>query len=195
MAVTLYGPTGLSVAGHAQEELRVDFALVAIHHPQMEEGTVAKWGELKILKNVTGTPAQFMVVTRSGPTGLSALIHVDREPSVALVPVPIPYQRTVDRIVADRVNLRYCKGVTHAAVQFTAATRNGLIGLTVASPVGEENNTVIVSAQILGQHTEDVTVAALDHEQNCGHVTFGGVQFMVDTRSGLIGLSVLRLVV
>lgn len=58
-----------------------------------------------------------MVVTRSGPTGLSALIHVDRELSVALVPVPIPYQRTVDRIVADRVNLRNCKGVTHAAVQ------------------------------------------------------------------------------
>ena len=67
------------------------------------------------------------------------------------------------------------------AFQFTAATRNGLIGLTVASPVGEENNTVIVSAQILGQYTEDVTVAALDHEQNCGHVTFGGVQ--VQTKS------------
>lgn len=68
------------------------------------------------------------------------------------------------------------------AFQFTAATRNGLIGLNVASPVGEENNTVIVSAQILGQRTEDLTVAALDHEQNCGHVTFGrGVQVQANS--------------
>lgn len=40
MAVTLYGPSGLSVAGHAQEELRVDLALVPIPHLQTEEGTV-----------------------------------------------------------------------------------------------------------------------------------------------------------
>ena len=65
--------------------------------------------------------------------------------------------------------------------QFTAATRNGLIGLTVASPAGEENNTVFVSAQTLGQQTEDVTVAALEHEQNYEHVTFGGAQ--VQTKS------------
>ena len=57
MAVTLYGPTGLSVAGHAQEELRVDLALVPIPHLQTEEGTVVNLGELQILENVTGTPA------------------------------------------------------------------------------------------------------------------------------------------
>ena len=69
--------------------------------------------------------------------------------------------------------------------QFTAATRNGLIGLTVASPAGEENNTVFVSAQTLGQQTEDVTVAALDREQNYGHVTLGGAQ--VQTKSNQSG--------
>ena len=61
-----------------------------------------------------------MVVTRSGPTGLNAASHVDWELSVALVPAPIPYQRTVDRIVADRDQLRTCKGVTHTDVQVKA---------------------------------------------------------------------------
>ena len=44
MAITLYGPTGVSVADHAQEELRVDLAPVPIPHLQTEEGTVANWG-------------------------------------------------------------------------------------------------------------------------------------------------------
>lgn len=59
--------------------------------------------------------------------------------------------------------------------QFTEATHSGLIGLVVASLVGGERNTVFVSAQIRGQHTEDVSVAALDHLQNFGLVTFGSV--------------------
>jgi len=42
-----------------------------------------------------------MVVTRSGPTGLSVPSHVDRELSVALVHVLIPHQLTVDEIVVD----------------------------------------------------------------------------------------------
>ena len=61
-----------------------------------------------------------MVVTRRGPTGLNAPSHVDRELSVALVPAPIPYQRTVDKIVVDRDKLRNCKAVTHSAVQVKA---------------------------------------------------------------------------
>ena len=61
-----------------------------------------------------------MGVTRSGPTGLNAPSHVDRELSVALVPAPIPYQRTVDTIVADGDKLRDCKYVTHTAVQVIA---------------------------------------------------------------------------
>ena len=59
--------------------------------------------------------------------------------------------------------------------QFTEATRNGLLGLAVARHVGVERSTVFVSAQIRGQHTEDVSAAALDHLQNYGIVTFGGV--------------------
>jgi len=42
-----------------------------------------------------------MVVTHSGPSGLSVPCHVDRELSVALVHVPIPNQLTVDEIVVD----------------------------------------------------------------------------------------------
>jgi len=53
-----------------------------------------------------------------------------------------------------------------------------------------EENTIIVSAQILGQHTEDEGVAALACLQKHRLVTFSGAQFMVDIRNGLIGLSV-----
>ena len=60
--------------------------------------------------------------------------------------------------------------------QFTEATRNGLLGLVVARLVAEERYTVFVSAQIRGQHMEDASVAALDHLQNFGLVTFGSVQ-------------------
>ena len=55
-----------------------------------------------------------MVVTRSGPTGLDAPSHVDWELSFALVPAPIPYQRTVDRIVEDRDKLHRCPGESFA---------------------------------------------------------------------------------
>ena len=55
-------------------------------------------------------------------------------------------------------------------------TRNGLSGPVVPSLVAEERSSVFVSAQILGQHTEDGGVATLDHEQNYGLVTFGGAQ-------------------
>ena len=55
-------------------------------------------------------------------------------------------------------------------------TLSGLIGLVVVSLVAEERNSVFASAQILGQHTEDVSVADLDHLQKYGLVTFSGVQ-------------------
>lgn len=43
------------------------------------------------------------------------------------------------------------------------ATRSGLFGLSVVIPVVQEGNVVFVPAQILGQHTEDDGVAALNH--------------------------------
>ena len=55
-------------------------------------------------------------------------------------------------------------------------TRSGLIGLVVVSLVAEERNSVFAFAQILGQHTEDVSVADLDHLQKYGLVTFCIVQ-------------------
>ena len=64
----------------------------------------------------------------------------------------------------------------NVSYQFTAATRSGLFGLVVVSLVAEERNTVFVSVQILGQHTEDEGVAALDHVQNYRLVTFNGAQ-------------------
>ena len=60
--------------------------------------------------------------------------------------------------------------------QFMGDTRSGLIGLVVVSLVAGERNFVFASAQILGQHTEDVSVADLDHLQKYGLVTFSGVQ-------------------
>ena len=42
-----------------------------------------------------------MVVTHSGPTGLSVAEHADREQGIALVHAPIPHQQTVDEAVVD----------------------------------------------------------------------------------------------
>jgi len=60
--------------------------------------------------------------------------------------------------------------------QFTVATRSGLVGLVVVSLVVQEWNTVPVPAQILGQHTEDEDVTALDHVENGGVVTLSDAQ-------------------
>ena len=45
--------------------------------------------------------SQFMAVTHSGPTGLSAAEHVDRELNVALAHAPIPHQQMVDETAVD----------------------------------------------------------------------------------------------
>jgi len=58
-----------------------------------------------------------MVVTRSGPAGLSVPSHVNRELSVALVHVQTPHQQTVDDIVVDWDKLQSCKDVTHITAQ------------------------------------------------------------------------------
>ena len=55
-------------------------------------------------------------------------------------------------------------------------TRSGLLGLSVLRLVVSECNFVIVPVQILGQHTEDESVAALDHVENRGLVTFSGAR-------------------
>lgn len=72
-------------------------------------------------------------------------------------------------------NLKY----SNLSFQFMAATRSGLVGLVVVSPVVQEINTVIVLAQILGQHTEDKGVATLDQVENRGLVTLSGAQVLV----------------
>ena len=63
------------------------------------------------------------------------------------------------------------------------ATRNGIVGLVVVGLVVKERNTVIVPAQILGQHTEDEGVASLDHVKIHGLVTLSGAQVQVHARS------------
>ena len=56
------------------------------------------------------------------------------------------------------------------------ATHRGLVGLVVVGLVVQEWNTVIVPAQIPGQHTEDEGVGTLDHVQNRRVVILSGVQ-------------------
>jgi len=48
MVTFLNGPTGLAVAGHAQEELNVALARVPILPLKTEEETVANWAKLQI---------------------------------------------------------------------------------------------------------------------------------------------------
>ena len=57
-----------------------------------------------------------------------------------------------------------------------AVTHNGLVGLNVVGLVVVERNTVIVSAQILGQNTEDEIVATLDSGESPGLVTLSDAQ-------------------
>ena len=57
----------------------------------------------------------------------------------------------------------YSQYIVNLSFQFTLDTRSGLVGFLVLSFVVQERNTVIVPAQILGQHTEDDGVAALNH--------------------------------
>jgi len=70
----------------------------------------------------------------------------------------------------------------NVSFQFTEATRNGPVGLIVVSLVVWEENTIIVSAQILGQHTEDEGVAALACLQKHRLVTFSGAQVQVHAK-------------
>ena len=58
-----------------------------------------------------------MVVTHSGPTGLSVPSHVDQELNVALVHAPIPHRQTVDETVMDWDKLQISKDVTHKVAQ------------------------------------------------------------------------------
>ena len=55
--------------------------------------------------------------------------------------------------------------------QFTAATRGGLIGLSVAGHVMEESKSVIVHATTPHLQTEDKTAAGWDELKSQGHVT------------------------
>jgi len=48
MVAFLNGPTGLNVAGHAQEELSVALAHAPIPRLKTEEETIANWDELQI---------------------------------------------------------------------------------------------------------------------------------------------------
>ena len=60
---------------------------------------------------------QLMVVTHSGPIGLSVPSHVGREVEVALVHAPIPLQQMADETAVDWDKLQNCKHVTHATAQ------------------------------------------------------------------------------
>jgi len=139
---------------------------------------------------VTLSHAQFMAATRGGLIGLSVAGHVMEESKIVIVRAPTPCLRTEEKTAADWDKLKSQGRVTHTGAQFTVTTRSGPVGLVVASLVVWGKNTVFVPAQILGQHTEDGGVSVLDHGQNHGLVTFSCAQFMVDIRSGLIGLSV-----
>ena len=62
------------------------------------------------------------------------------------------------------------------------AIRSGLVGLVVVKVVVQERNTVLVSAQVLGQHTEDEGVSVLDHGQIHGLAAFSCVQVQVHAK-------------
>ena len=70
----------------------------------------------------------------------------------------------------------------NVSFQFMEATHSGPVGLVVASLVVWGKNTVIVPAEILGQHTEDEGVPALDHVQKHRVVTFSGAQVQVHAK-------------
>lgn len=61
--------------------------------------------------------SQFMVVTRSGPPGLSVVNHAEGELSIALVHAPIPRQQIKDKTAGDWGNTKKCEYVTHMDVQ------------------------------------------------------------------------------
>jgi len=73
--------------------------------------------------------------------------------------------------------------ILNISFQFTVATRSGLFGLVAVDLVVEERNIVIVSAQILGQHTEDEGVSVLDHGKNHGLVTFSSAQVQAQAKT------------
>ena len=74
----------------------------------------------------------------------------------------------------------------NVSFQFMVDTRSGLIGLSVVSLVVQERNIVIVPAQILSQHTEDDGVAALNHGESHGNVTFGPAQVQVSFQASAL---------
>ena len=61
-------------------------------------------------------------------------------------------------------------------------TRGGLFGLSVVNLVVQERNTVIVPAQIHGQHMEDEDAAAWGQVKNHGLVPLSGVHVLVHAK-------------
>ena len=58
-----------------------------------------------------------MVVTRSGPPGISVVGHVTEELSTSFVTATILDQHRVDKTVGDWDHILNQKGVTHRSVQ------------------------------------------------------------------------------
>lgn len=75
------------------------------------------------------------------------------------------------------------------------ASRSGLFGLIAVNLAVQETNVVIVTAQILDQHTEGDGVATLGHGENHRNVTFGPAQLMAGFQTGLPGPSVVSRVI
>ena len=76
----------------------------------------------------------------------------------------------------------YFQYVLNVSFQFTVNTRSGLVGLSVVSLAVQETKTVLVPAQIHGQHMEDEDAAALGQVKKHGLVTLSGAQVLVHAR-------------
>ena len=61
MVVTLSGPTGLNVAGHAQKGLSSAFVRAPVPHQQTAEQTVGDWDQRQNQGNVSYVGAQVKV--------------------------------------------------------------------------------------------------------------------------------------
>ncbi|KAL9963172.1 hypothetical protein ACROYT_G032347 [Oculina patagonica] len=134
------------------------------------------------------TGARFTVVTRSGAAGHGAVGHAQEALSVAPVHAPIPFLQTEEDTVADKEKLKNSENVITTTAQFMAVTRSGPPGLSVASPVMEERNNVIVHAPIHRLQRVEKTVTDWDELQHHGNVIHLAAQFMVVTHSGVGGI-------
>ena len=70
---------------------------------------------------------------------------------------------------------------SNVSCQFMAATRSGLLGLSVVSHVMEESKTVLVHAPNPNLQTEEKTAVYLDEMTSHAHVTHIGAQVMIST--------------